>query len=1044
MIEKIIEASIRNRLIVLMIFALGIGWGVWAMQNTPLDAIPDLSDNQVIVSTDWMGRGPQVIEDQITYPLSTALQGLPRVKTIRATSMFGTSIIYVIFEDDVDVYWARSRVLEKLNYAQSLMPEGVTSILGPDGTGVGHVFWYTLNSERHDLGALRAIQDWYIRYQLTAVDGVSEVASIGGFVRQYQIDVDPTKLLSYNIPLRHVVMSVRKSNNDVGGRLIEMTDIEYVVRGLGYIKSVKDVEDIVIGATADGIPVYVRNIGTVQLGGDIRRGMLDQNGEGEVVGGIVVMRYGENAKEVIDRVKVKMEELEKGLPEGVTITIAYDRSDLIESAVENLRLTLLEEAIIVAFIVLIFLLHFRSALVIIISLPIAVLISFILMKYIGITSNIMSLGGVAIAIGVIVDASVVMVENAYRHISEGGEEAQRDPVKAILFAAKQVGRPIFFSLIIIILSFVPVFLLTGQEGRLFRPLAFTKTFTMTGAAIIAITLVPVLMTFFIRGRLRPEALNPLMRFFIGIYRRIQHVVFRFRWITLMATLLILIATIPLAMSRGREFMPSLDEGSLLYMPVTLPNVTVTEAKRLLQVTDALIKSVPEVEYVLGKVGRAETATDPAPVSMIESIIILKPRSEWRKGLTKAGLIGELDSMIQIPGLTNGWTQPIINRIQMLATGVRTDLGVKIFGPDLNTLAELALQAEEILREIPGAADVYSERVVGGKYLDIKIDREGAARYGVNVEDVQMVIETAIGGMNLTTTVEGRERFPVRVRYMSDYRSDPEILKRVLIPTVTGTQVPLEQVADIEINPGPPMINSENGMLRSLVMLNVRERDMGSFVDEAKAALDEQFELPEGYYVNWSGQYENQVRARKRLMTLMPAVILIIFLLLYFTFHSISESLLVILSVPFALVGGVLLQSALGYNYSVAVWVGYIALFGVAVETGVVMLVYLNEALDSFILNNDVTREMIREAATKGSVLRVRPLLMTVATSLIGLLPIMWSTGTGSDVMKPLATPLVGGILTSLILILIVIPIVWSILKEWELRRGKLHYKGMGH
>jgi len=1044
MIEKLIEASIRNRLIVLMVFALGIGWGVWALQNTPLDAIPDLSDNQVIVATDWMGRGPQVIEDQITYPLSTALQGLPRVKTVRATSMFGTSIIYVIFEDAVDIYWARSRVLEKLNYAQSLLPQGVTPTLGPDGTGVGHVFWYTLESDRHDLGALRAVQDWYIRYQLTAVDGVSEVASIGGFVRQYQIDVDPTKLLSYNIPLRHVVMSVRKSNNDVGGRLIEMTDMEYFIRGLGYIKSVEDVENIVVGATVDGTPIYVRNIGTVQLGGDIRRGMLDQNGEGEVVGGIVVMRYGENAKEVIDRVKVKMAELEKGLPEGVTITTAYDRSDLIKSAVDNLRHTLLEEAIIVALIVLIFLLHFRSAFAIIISLPIAVLISFIFMKYIGITSNIMSLGGVAIAIGVIVDASVVMVENAYRHLSEGDDEARGDPVKTILISAKQVGRPIFFSLVIIILSFVPVFLLTGQEGRLFRPLAFTKTFTMTGAAFIAITLVPVLMIVFMKGRMRSESQNPLMRIFVAIYKQIQQIVLRFRWTTLAVTLLILIATVPLAMSRGREFMPSLDEGSLLYMPVTLPNVTVTEAKRLLQVTDALILSVPEVEYVLGKVGRAETATDPAPVSMIETIILLKPRNEWRKGMTKPALIGELDSIVQIPGLTNGWTQPIINRIQMLATGVRTDLGVKVFGPDLNTLAELALQAEEILREVPGAADVYSERVVGGKFLDIRINRNAAARYGVNVEDVQMVIETAIGGMNLTTTVEGRERFPVRVRYLADYRSDPEALKRVLIPTVTGTQVPLEQVADIEINPGPPMINSENGMLRSLVMLNVRGRDMGSFVDEAKAAMDEQFELPEGYYVNWSGQYENQIRARKRLMTLMPAVILIIFLLLYLTFHSIGETLLVILSVPFALVGGVLLQSILGYNYSVAVWVGYIALFGVAVETGVVMLVYLNEALDPYILKNEVTKRAIRQAAMDGSVLRLRPKLMTVATSLIGLLPIMWSTGTGSDVMKPLATPLIGGILTSLILILVVIPVVWSILKEWEMRRGKLHYKGMGH
>ncbi|MFO7768054.1 MAG: CusA/CzcA family heavy metal efflux RND transporter [bacterium] len=1044
MIERLIEASVRNRLVVLILFALGIGWGVWALQNTPLDAIPDLSDNQVIVATDWMGRGPQVIEDQITYPLSTALQGLPRVKTVRATSMFGTSIIYVIFEDDVDIYWARSRVLEKLNYAQSLLPQGVTPTLGPDGTGVGHVYWYTLKSDRHDLGDLRAIQDWYIRYQLTAVPGVSEVASIGGFVRQYQIDVDPSKLLAYDIPLRHVVMSVRQSNNDVGGRLLEMTDMEYVVRGLGYIESVEDVENIVVGASPDGTPIYVRNLGTVQMGGDIRRGLLDENGEGEVVGGIVVMRYGENAKDVIDRVKVKMEELKSGLPDGVIVTTAYDRSELIENAVDTLRHTLLEEAIIVALIVLVFLLHFRSAMAIIISLPVAVLISFIFMYYIGITSNIMSLGGVAIAIGVIVDASVVMVENAFRHISEGDEEARSNVVKTVLVSAKQVGRPIFFSLMIIILSFVPVFLLTGQEGRLFRPLAFTKTFTMTAAAFIAITLVPVLMTVFMRGHMRAESENPLMRVLVAIYHKIQVFVLRFRWSTLAMTLLILIATIPIAASRGREFMPSLDEGSLLYMPVTLPNVSVTEAKRLLQVTDKLIKEIPEVEYVLGKVGRAETATDPAPVSMIETIILLKPREEWREGMTKPDLIGELDSKLQIPGLTNGWTQPIINRIQMLATGVRTDLGVKIFGPDLEQLAELALEAEEIMRTIPGAADVYAERVVGGKYLDIEIDRREAARYGVSVQDAQMVVETAIGGMNLTTTVEGRERFPVRVRYLPDYRQDPEALGRVLVPATTGAQIPLDQVANISINAGPPMINSENGMLRSLVMLNVRGRDMGSFVDEAKVALEEQLELPEGYYVGWSGQYENQVRARKRLMTLMPAVLLIIMLLLYFTFHSFGEAFLVVLSVPFALVGGVLLQWGLGYNYSVAVWVGYIALFGVAVETGVVMLVYLNEALDKRILKGDVTREDIREAAIDGSVLRLRPKLMTVATSLIGLLPIMWSTGTGSDVMKPLATPLIGGILTSLVLILIVLPVAWSLYKEWELKRGVLRYKGVGH
>ncbi len=1045
MIDRIIESSVRNRLIVGIVFILAIAWGLWALQNTPLDAIPDLSDNQVIVATNWMGRGPQVIEDQITYPLSAALQGLPRVKSVRATSMFGASIIYVIFEDNVDIYWARSRVLEKLNYAQSLLPAGVSPTLGPDGTGVGHIYWYILESEQHDLGFLRSVQDWYLRYPLSAVDGVSEVASIGGFVRQYQIDLDPTKLLAYNIPLNRVVQAVRSSNSDVGGRLLEMSDIEYVVRGLGYIKSIEDVENIVVGATPEGIPIFVSNLGAVQMGGDIRRGLLDQNGEGEVVGGIIVMRYGENAKDVIDRVKARLTELEPGLPEGITVRTAYDRSELIENAVDTLRHTLTEEAIIVALIVLLFLMHFRSALVIILSLPIAVLISFIFMKYLGISSNIMSLGGVAIAIGVIVDASVVMVENAYRHISEAGLKTREEITATVITSAKQVGRPIFFSLLIIILSFVPVFLLTGQEGRLFKPLAFTKTFTMTGAAIISITLVPVLMTIFIRGkRLRIENQNPLMLVLNAIYRSIQGLALRNRLVTLLITLLIVAATIPIAASRGREFMPALDEGSLLYMPVTLPNVTVTEAKRLLQVTDAIIKSVPEVEYVLGKVGRAETATDPAPVSMIETIIILKPQSEWRKGFTKSDLIGDLNSRLQIPGLTNGWTQPIINRIQMLATGVRTDLGVKIFGPDLRILGDLALQVEEILRPIPGAADLYSERVVGGRYLDITIDRVAAARFGVRVADIQMVVETAIGGMNLTTTVEGRERYPVRVRYASDYRSDPEAVGRVLVPTAGGAQIPLEQVADITISAGPPMINSDNGMLRSLVMLNVRGRDMGSFVDAAKEALAEELDLPDGYSLNWSGQYENQIRAKERLATLLPAVLLIILLLLYITFRSIGETLLVILSVPFALVGGVLLQWILGYNYSVAVWVGYIALTGIAVETGVVMLIYLNEALDRYITAGSVTKETIRQAATDGSVLRLRPKLMTVATSLIGLLPIMWSTGTGSDVMKPIATPVVGGIVTSLILILIVLPVFWSLLKEWEWRRGRLRFSGMGH
>jgi len=1037
MIEKIIEYSARNRVIILMLFALIIGWGVWAVYKTPVDAIPDLSDNQVIVFTEYMGRSPQVVEDQVTYPLAVNLQGLPQVRAVRASSAFGFSMIYVIFEDEADIYWARTRVLERLNYASSLLPPGVVPTLGPDGTGVGHVFWYTIGGQGYDLEQLRTLQDWFVRYQLNTVPGVAEVASIGGFVREYQVDLDPNRLFAYNVTVGQVMEAIKRSNADVGGRLLEQADAEYLIRGMGYIKSAKDLEDIVVGADMRGTPVYVRNVGTVQMGGAIRRGMLDVNGEGEAVGGIVVMRYGENAKDVIDRVKEKIVSLEKGLPPGVKISVSYDRSDLIERAIDTLKRALTEESIVVSLVVLVFLLHFQSALVIVITLPIAVLFSFITMKLMGVSSNIMSLGGIAIAIGVLVDAGVIMVENCYRHLSE------MPPA-----SAKQVGRAIFFSLAIIVLSFVPVFLLEGQEGKLFHPLAFTKTFSMMGSAFIAITLVPVLMYYFMRGKMPPESANPVSTFFIKLYSPVIRWVLKWKKTTIFLNLVALAVAIPMFMSIGSEFMPPLDEGSLLYMPVTLPNISISEAKRLIQVQDKIIKSVPEVEHVLGKVGRAETSTDPAPVSMFESIIILKDKEKWRPGVTKADIVSELDAKLQQIGVRNGWTQPIINRINMLSTGVRTDLGVKIFGNDLNVLKDLAVEAEGILKGIPGAADVVAERVTGGNYLDIEIDRAAAARYGVQVGDIQDVISTALGGETLSTSVEGRNRFPIRLRYLRDYRDDIPSVQRMLIsgmsPEGTPVQVPLSLVTKLKVSTGAPEINSEGGLLRSIVFLNVRGRDMGGFVGEAKTVLEQQLKLPPGYYVAWSGQWENQVRAKARLQILVPAGMVIIFILLYFTFHSALEASMVMLSVPFALVGGVYLVKLLGYNMSVAVWVGFIALYGIAVETGVVMVIYLHEALDKKLIHGPCTEQDIYDATFEGAVLRLRPKLMTVAVALLGLVPIMWSTGTGADVMKPIAAPMIGGMISSAIHVLIMTPVIFVLMKKHDLKKGKLKYSGMKH
>ena len=1045
MIEKIIEYSARNRVIVLMLFGLIIAWGVWSVYRTPVDAIPDLSDNQVIVFTDYPGRSPQVVEDQVTYPLAVNLQGLPQVRAVRASSAFGFSMIYVIFEDKADIYWARTRVLERLNYAASLLPPGVVPTLGPDGTGVGHVFWYTLEGKGYDLEQLRTLQDWFVRYQLNTVQGVAEVASIGGFVREYQIDLDPTKLFSYKVTSGKVMEAVKAANKDVGGRLIEQADAEYLIRGRGYVTSKEDLENIVVGADMRGTPIYVKNLGVVQMGGAIRRGLLDINGRGEAVGGIVVMRYGENAKDVIDRVKVKIKELEKGLPPGVSVKVSYDRSDLIDRAIDTLKTSLLEESVVVSLVILVFLLHFQSALVIVLTLPISVLIAFITMKLMGVSSNIMSLGGIAIAIGVLVDAGVIMVENCYRHLSEmPPEERASRRLETVIASAKQVGRAIFFSLAIIVLSFVPVFLLEGQEGKLFHPLAFTKTFSMMGSALIAITLVPVLMYFFMRGRMPPESANPVSTFFIRLYSPVIRWVLAWKKTVIALNILALLIAVPLFMKLGSEFMPPLDEGSLLYMPVTLPNVSITEAKRIIQVQDSIIKGLPEVEHVLGKVGRAETSTDPAPVSMFESIIILKPKEQWRPGVTKADIVAELDSRLQQIGVRNGWTQPIINRINMLSTGIRTDLGVKIFGNDLNVLKDLAIQAEAILKPINGAADVVAERVTGGNYIDIDIDREAAARYGVSVGDIQDVIETALGGATLSTTVEGRNRFPIRIRYLRDYRDSIPSIQRILVSGMGGTQVPLSLVTRLKVSTGAPEINSEGGLLRSIVFLNVRGRDMGGFVTEAKQTLEKGLKLPPGYYVAWSGQWENQIRAKARLQLLVPVGIVIIFVLLYFTFHSALEAGMVMLSVPFALVGGVYLVSALGYNLSVAVWVGFIALYGIAVETGVVMVIYLHEALDRRLATGSITEQDIYDATFEGAVLRLRPKLMTVAVALLGLIPIMWSTGTGADVMKPIAAPMIGGMISSAVHVLIMTPVIFVMMKKRELKKGTLKYSGMKH
>ena len=1156
MIEKIIEWSIHNKFIVILATVFVILGGGLAMMETPIDAIPDLSDVQVIIYTKYSGQAPQVVEEQVTYPLTTAMLSVPYAKVVRGYSFFGVSFVYIIFEDGTDLYWARSRVLEYLNFVSGRLPAGVTPSLGPDATGVGWIYEYILmdTTGKHDLQKLRSLQDWYLRYELTAVPGVSEVASIGGFVKQYQVEVDPNKLLAYDLPIQKVRMAIKRSNNDVGGKLVEMGETEFMVRGLGYIRSLEDLENIAVGVDQMGTPILLRNIANIQIGPELRRGILEWNGQGEVVGGIVIMRYGENALEVIRKVKEKLRDLEKGLPKGVVIKMGYDRSGLIQRGVNTLKTKLIEEMSVVAVICVIFLLHFRSAFVTIFTLPVGILMAFLIMYFLGINANIMSLGGIAIAIGVMVDASVVLVENAHKHLEK--DRGRKSHTEIILAASKEVGPALFYSLLIITVSFLPVFTLQEQSGRLFKPLAYTKTFAIAASSVLAITIVPVLMTFFIREepidpgiskkrkaliwiaalagspllviaggaaglelpdwslvaalafslfiflclirqKIIPEAKNPLSRFFIRLYLPLIKWVLKWRKTTILLAMLMVAVSYYPASQLGSEFMPPLDEGDLLYMPTTLPGISVTKAKELLQQTDKIIQRFPEVRHTLGKIGRAETSTDPAPLSMIETTIMLRSDAEyemipvnrffsdwpgwlkepltwfwpevikgkilheWRKKqirrffsdwpgwlrtpltwfwpeeryITIDELAEDLDRAIQFPGLTNAWTMPIKTRIDMLSTGIKTPVGIKLMGPDMDVLSELGSRIEAVVQEIPGTLSAYSERVTGGNYLDFDIRRDHIARYGLTVGDVQDVIMTAIGGMNVTYTVEGLERYPVSLRYNRELRDDIERLRRVLVPTPTGAQVPLAQLADLSVHKGPAGIKSENSRRTAWIYVDLRGVDVGSYVKQAKAVVDREIDLPTGYSIVWSGQYEYMEKARKTLNVIIPVTLGIIFILLYIHFNSITEAAMVMASLPFALVGGVWLLYFLGYNISVAVMVGFIALAGLAAETGVVMLVYLDETFHVRQVKDEMnSAEDLHAAIIEGAVERVRPKLMTVATTLIGLLPVMWGTETGSQVMKRIASPMVGGLISSTVLTLVIIPAVYDIWKRWELRK----------
>ncbi len=1058
MIERLIEASARNKFLVLIFAIFGVAAGIYGLLKVPLDAIPDLSDVQVIVYTDWEGRSPDLVEDQITYPISTVFIAAPKVKFVRGESMFGKSFVYVIFEDGTDIYWARSRVIEYLNSVRGKLPEGVNPVIGPDATGVGWVYEYALvdDSGKHDLAALRSIQDWNLRYALASVKGVSEVAPVGGFVKQYQVDLDPNALVAYNIPLSDVVSAIKTSNADVGGKTFEIATTEYFVRGRGYIKSVADIENIVLKVDK-GTPVYVKNVGTVHLGGDIRRGIAELDGKGETVGGIVVMRYGENALNVIDGVKKKIDEIKSSLPAGVRIVPTYDRSELIRRAIATLREKLIEESIVVALVCVIFLWHVRSSLVAIITLPVAIILAFIPMWWMNLTSNIMSLGGIAIAIGAMVDSAIIMIENAHKALEQFRDEHKREPsaverAGVIIVAAKSVGRSLFFALLVITVSFIPVFSLTAQEGRLFKPLAFTKTFSMFFAAFLGVTLVPVLMVLLIRGKIVPEIKNPVNRFLIGIYQPAVNFVLRylvplmgFRWlpwqwlrdltaVLLGLTVIALLSYFPYS-RLGSEFMPPLNEGTLLYMPTAIPGMSIAEAAKILQIQDRQLKKIPEAVTVFGKAGQADTPTDPAPLSMFETVVTLKPADQWRKGMTWDKLLAELNANIKTPGMANIFWMPIQTRTEMLATGFRSVLGVKVFGPDLGEIQKLAVQIEKELSGLPNTRSAFAERTVGGYFLDFTVNREAAARYGLKVGDVNDIVESAIGGKNITTTVEGRERYPVNARYARDFRQDIDALKRVLVATPTGAQVPIDLLADIRYKTGPPSVRSENGKLVGFVFVDITTSDIDGYVRKASQQLSQRIQYPPGYYISWAGQFQYLQAAKERLKIVIPLTLLIIFVLLYMNTKSLVKTAIVLLAVPFSLIGAFWFLYILGYNMSVAVWVGLIALAGLDAETGVVMLLYLDHAWEKFRgegrMNN--TRDL-HDAVIEGAVGRVRPKIMTVCAILFGLLPIMWSPATqaGADVMKRIATPMVGGIVTSGILELLIYPVIYVIWRKREL------------
>ncbi|MDL1890150.1 efflux RND transporter permease subunit [Nitrospirales bacterium NOB] len=1035
MVEQVIAFSARNRFIVFLLVVSCSAVGLWAMRQTPIDALPDISDTQVIVYTTWPGRSPDLVEDQITYPIVTALLSAPNVTVVRGFSDFGYSYVYILFKDGTDTYWARSRILERLNQLSGRMPEGVMPQLGPDATGVGWIFQYALVDEsgQHDLAALRSFQDWYLQYWLRAVEGVAEVASIGGFVRQYQVNLDPTKVSAYRLSLPAIVETIRQSNNDVGGRVVEFSGIEYVVRGRGYIKNVEDIEKIAVAVNENGTPILLRDVATVRLGPDMRRGLAELNGQGEVAGGIVVMRFGENALAVIERVKAKLKELEPSLPQGVKVISTYDRSDLIRESIATASESLAEELIVTGVLILAFLLHVRSAIVPILTLPLAILISFIPIYLMNIGMNIMSLGGIIVAIGDMVDAAIVMVDNAHKRLEEWERDGKiGDRLQILIDSAKEVGPPIFASVLVIAISFIPVFALEAQEGRMFKPLAWTNNLAIVMCAVLAITLVPACLPTFIRGKIFPELKHPVTRSLQRFYAPLLRMALHYRKAVVMGAIMLMASTVPIYQQMGSEFMPPLYEGTILYMPTTLPGLSVTEASRLLQIMDQKLRSFPEVEQVFGKAGRAETSTDSAPFSMMEVVVALKSKDQWRPGLSYEGLVDEMDRALQIPGVTNAWTMPIKARIDMLTTGIRTPVGIKVFGPDLKQVEQIGEHLEMVLKDVPGTRSVYAERVSGGYFLDFDINREQVARYGLRLMDVGKIIEIAIGGENIATTIEGRERYPISIRYLRELRDDPEKLKRVFVDTPTGAQVPLAQLATLRFVHGPPMIRDENGLLAGYVFLDMAGRDVGGYVEDLKRVVAEKVVLPAGYTIVWSGQYEFMERVKERLTLVVPLTLIFIFVTFYFAFRSVAQTCMVMVGVPLSLVGAVWYLSILGYNMSIAVWVGLITVVGTAAETSAVMLAYLDEACARRKAAGGLTSlQDVIETVQLGAVERIRPMMMIGLVDVIGLIPVMWATGTGADVMKRIAAPQVGGVFSAMLLTLFVLPPVYVMWRWWR-------------